>query len=825
MSPPAAGGRRRLVVCAALGALLAGSLHGQQPTRIEEIVVTSDLRGLLGEGVQSVLGFDKSILETPRSASTVSEDVMDRFNMRDIDDLIAIAPGTFTQSFFGRAGVLDVRGTPGEAYFRGMRRLDNPGNYPVAIGAADRIDVVRGPASPVFGPSKIGGYLNYYPKSARIEETGQFAQRPFGGLSLSTGSWDEAVLSAEVGGPGNFGGREFGYFLYGELEDSGSYYDDTGTRQSLLQASMDMDLAGGLRIQMGGMWHDFASNQVAGWNRLTQDLVDHGIYVTGRAKPLDLDGDGRVSHQEYDTDGDGFTNLEAFRFDALTPGLAGGELIPGGGETYEELEALTGDLSALNLIDPGVARIEGSTVLVAPEDTLENETATLYFDLISADGSGWSWRNQLFFERYDNLNENAYGFSQFHDTWVVENKFVLSREFALDGLTAAVQISPSARHTDFEHADDYTNEHFHRRDLTRPADALSRRVLATRIHDDYTEYYIGKYTDLGLAVMADFSWDNGISLLAGARHDSISMESRQPADQLLFASSNHSCPPPGGCEQAAAEDDVDGVSWTFSLSYESAAGLVPYLTASRQSTIIAGQGGEVTTSNILSGGAFDSSKLLEAGLKGSLLDNRLYFALARYEQERTDFSAQSIVTNQSTRTRGSEAEAHWAVTDRLLLTFAHSHIEVVNLETERNGYRFSFIGCEDLPAIPCHLLYGGTVSGFVSAAPSGGRRAGMPEDILSASASYEFDGGWTASVSVADVAAVPSGFSNSVILPSYTLVNAGVGYEAGDWRFSVSGENLTDERYFRSNFPNLFGGVIVLPELPRHFSAQVRYRF
>ena len=26
--------------------------------------------------------------------------------------------------------------------------------------------------------------------------------------------------------------------------------------------------------------------------------------------------------------------------------------------------------------------------------------------------------------------------------------------------------------------------------------------------------------------------------------------------------------------------------------------------------------------------------------------------------------------------------------------------------------------------------------------------------------------------------------------------------------------NVTDEEYFRANFPNLFGSVVVLPELP-----------
>ncbi|MFB0970241.1 MAG: Plug domain-containing protein, partial [Pseudomonadales bacterium] len=130
----------KVAVAAAVLSVLA-PLHAEE---MEEIVVVGDLGSLPGENVKSVFGFNKSLLETPRSASTVSSEQMERFNMGDIDELIVLAPGTFTQSFFGVAGGLDVRGTPGETYFRGDRRLDNPGNYPTPIGASDRVDIVRG---------------------------------------------------------------------------------------------------------------------------------------------------------------------------------------------------------------------------------------------------------------------------------------------------------------------------------------------------------------------------------------------------------------------------------------------------------------------------------------------------------------------------------------------------------------------------------------------------------------------------------------------------------------------------------------------------------
>jgi iron complex outermembrane receptor protein len=570
------------------------------------------------------------------------------------------------------------------------------------------------------------------------------------------------------------------------------------------------------------MYHDYSGAQNAGWNRITQDLIDNGTYITGSPSPLDTDGDGKISHQEYDVNGDGFTDFNPFGAFAF----ATGGLTLNSPTTFAELEDALGDLSAFALNNVGTAQLGMNKTLIGAEDKLENDVTTLYFDIIADLDSGWELKNQLFYESYENVNENAYGFSQFHDTYVIEDKLVLSKTYTFDGLIASVQLSPSIRYTDFEHGDDYTNEYFARRDLTGPSTALDARLLATAIDDDYTEYYIGEYTDIGIAFLTDLSWENGLSLLLGARHDRIDMESRQPADKLLLASSNNFCTD-GSCIDLSADNDVSGNSWTVSVSYDIAnSGIIPYITVSEQATVIAGQGAELTVSNVASGGAFDSSDLLEFGVKGELLeDGRLYFSLAHYEQERTDFSAQSIVTNQAVKTEGTEFELRWAVNDALFVGATYTNVEAKNLASIADGNRFSFFGAEDLPNVPAHLLFGGQIGGPINVAASGGRRAGMPENIYSAYGTYLFDNGLTISASVTDVDSAPSGFSNSIILPGYTLLNMTVGWESDSWNFSLTGKNLTDERYFRSNFPNLFGSTIVLPELPRHFIARAQYSF
>jgi iron complex outermembrane receptor protein len=408
-----------------------------------------------------------------------------------------------------------------------------------------------------------------------------------------------------------------------------------------------------------------------------------------------------------------------------------------------------------------------------------------------------------------------------------------------------LQLSPSYRYTEFEHGDDYANEYFDRRDLTGPSTALDRRLLATRINDDYTEYDIGDYSDLGIGFLVDFTWESGLNVLLGARYDTIDINSRIPVDKILLGTftvpfvqvtddglyltndfvdtANYTLA--DVTAPTSISDTEDGVSWTASVSW-TLGDFIPYATMSEQSTVIAGQGANIGTMSIFNNGWFDTSELFEFGIKTSFLDDTLYMALSIYEQERTDFNAQAIVTNQTNKTEGLEFETRWAATDRLLLTLGYSNMEVTNLNTLANGGRFSFFGADDMPQIDPTLVYGGQVIG-VPANPPGyeGRRAGVPEDIITFTGTYAFDNGIALNLSVIDVDSVASGFSRAVILPAYTLVNIGAVYETERWLFNVIAKNITDEKYFRANFPNLFGSQIVLPEKPTSVQASFSFRF
>lgn len=772
-----------------------------------------DTMGLMPtEPVKSVFGFGKTILETPRGVTSVSSDMMDSYAISGINDLVLVSPGAFTQSFFGVAGSLDVRGTPGEVYFRGVRRINNPGNYPTPIGASDRIDIVRGPASPIYGPSKIGGYLNFEPKSSRAE-TGQYLDKPSGKFSITRGSWDKNIVTAEVGGPASIGEKSLGYYVYAETENSGSYYDNSGTNQNVLQAAFNFDFSEKTRFEFGGMYHEYDGNQVAGWNRLTQDLIDHGTYITGSPTSVDTDGDGYNSAAEFDAWIATFNNGNFFAGGTYTN--ANGDVVPVDNAAMDPAWALQ---------NVGTAKLKGNQTMVSPEDQLVTTVSTLFFDTIHEASDNFTITNKLFYEKLENINENAYGFSQFVDTYAVEDQliFAFNTEHA-SWLKASYQVSPSIRYTNFKQGDDFDYEYFDRRDLTGPSTGLDRKLLATRTDSDYAGYRVGEFTDYGLAFLADYTIAEKVGVLLGARYDVLDLKSTMVGSKLHVQTADF-----------VAKDTDESGSWTASISYNSDIGLTPYVTVSKQSTIVMGQGSEIPpdlivdpTTGLAAGNAIADSDLKEVGIKGSLLDDRLYFALSAFEQTRTNYSAQDQVSNNTTESKGYELEARFLVTSNFTLTGAVTHLEITNLTAKDGGSQFGFVGAGDLPGVTDpSLFYGYVLKGisFVDSSESA-KKVGIPENMYSLTGAYDFGNGLRATASVIKADSTYSGFSRGIKLPSYTLLNAGISYTTGDWTFGLQGKNLTDERYFRANFPDLFGGAIVLPELPRHFIGSASFKF
>jgi iron complex outermembrane receptor protein len=825
-----------LLACTALSAQAQAAEPAPAPADSPdkpEIVVTGSLGALPLKDVGSVFGFNKTLVETPRSASTVSKEQLDRFGITQIYDLVSQSPGTFTSSFFGTGGALDIRGAPSDVYFRGMLRLDNPGNYATPIGAADRVDIVRGPASVIYGPSKIGGYMNFVPKTARAAN-GAYATEAKGDMQLDLGSWGRKVLKASVTGPGKVMGHEFGYSLYGEIEDSDSYYRNVFTKNALFSAAFDTDLTSSLRAEFGVTYQKYDSKQNSGWNRLTQDLINTGNYIAGSPRGLDTNGDGKISRAEARAanGGAGLTQYGSYSCIGL-----GGGFNPAAITSFNTgmtsacyTPGTTGANTDMNLLNPHTVKLSTRDTLTGANDKNNNIQKTFYFDLIWQGGGDLTVKNQVFYDGGDSLNENAYGFSMRFKSFVLEDKIVIADTFKTDFAKISVQLSPSVRHTHFNFQDDFGAEYWNRPDIS-VADLYTpnnTRLLSTQCDCNYSDYLTGHYTDLGLAGLVDFDTVVGLDFLGGLRYDRVSAVSNAYLDKYDAANGDIANNVGAGYATtgiATGRGTENGLSWNASLSYKSPIGLIPYVTASRQSTVVAGEGSELYIANILGHNVLGKSQLFETGVKGSWLGGKLYAAVSYYNQKRTQAGAESGLTNQILQSKGVEAELRWSVDKHLLVTGSFTHMTVRNVGAEAAGSYFNYYGAGDFPNINPALLFGGSEIGLIKITSANSQRPGEPENVVSATATYAFDNGIALNGDISHVDAVWANYTQSVRLPAYTLVNAGVSYTTGAWMLRAGVKNLTDARYFRAGGQDLFGADIALPQLPRSWQASIKYKF
>lgn len=819
-------------ICCSYATMAAEEEVVELETFVAEEEVSDDFSILQIEPVDSVFGFDKSILDTPRAVSSISGEFLDQFNATGINDIVNFVPGTFTTSFFGVAGSLDIRGTSAENYFRGVKRLNNEGNYPTPIGATDRVDVIRGPMSPISGPSKVGGALNFIPKSARAE-TGQYMPAPSGAIGYTTGSWSRSILTAEVGGPTTLMDKNAGFYLYGELHDSGSYYNNDFTNMTLLQASFNAEITPMTRIAFGGMYQDWSGHENGGWNRVTQQLVDDGIYITGQ--PLaNIDGDfgnsdGLMQEAEIDTweaslpglisTGTPFANGTTSCFTAISVFCFSDNFGP-----LDPKKITQTLVNQMNMgLDPktvGTAKLGRNQVLITNRDRYDTEVHTAYLDIIHDFDSGWNVTNKMFYDAQEYINVDSYGFSKIADAWVFEDQLIFSKTFEGDEWKSAFQFSPSYRYTDAFYALDFSDEIFDRTDLTKGFNARSIQEVPSLAPDpgqeSWSNYWDSQYAQYGLSIMSDTSF-GGFNLMLGLRYDYVDAEGENGdgAGPVKLRTFN-----PDG-EHTADESD-DGFTWTASLSY-SFGKVTPYVTLAEQSTIISGSAGDLDTQNIKSKSFLGDSELQEIGIKTNLLGGRLFAAVAAYEQERIAFNSQSPVSNQATNTKGYEAELRYVPIEKLALVATYSNMEVKVINP--GGIAFTYIGAADMPQLTNQAAwFGGIIGGNIMIGEET-LRGGIPEETYSMSASYKLTETLNFNASYTSVDAVASGVLGTLMLPAYDLVNLSLVYESDRYKAGIFANNVTDEKYFRGNFPSLYGNNAILPELPRNWRAEVTYKF
>ena len=815
-----------LILCGSIwsSARAADATPPAAPT-VGEIVVTADPVGLLEKRPSTtVFGLSKPLIETPRSATLITDTNIQRYGIQTIDQLTTVAPGTFTASFYGVPGTLNIRGTLAENYFDGFKLITNFGTYATPVGAASRIDIVRGPPSPIYGPGFVGGFLNFIPKTAN--DGGAYLAEPTGELDYTRGSYNKNNLKGQIGLPVHAGDINGGIYVYGEYDNSDSFYYGIHPIYGMGQVSARFDLPDNWKFSADFSYYASTGDvQTPGWNRLTQALINNGTYITGRNTALqNTPGTPYLSPAQASPTAPYYP----FDFNACgDAGLACGYFGFYGGPPLTSFPLTTG---------VGTATLSPHNVYISSQDFSDTETPTAYLGLAKhLDWGDSTLKFEAFYNGLENKRYVSYGFPAWERAEAFEGR--VTYNFKLSGwdenITADTIVGASIRYDYSRNMESFDSGliALDRRDLTvgaTPTDSLCNPFTIGDTNDEVPANCMGWETDIsttwfnyGQFITTDIAFFKRLDILLGGRIDEYRVTS---ADNgiLDFDYSDH----PDHTRLTVTKTEP---TYTASITYKLPFGLMPYGTYAHTAALEFDQAADITTSLLENGGWIQYSALEEAGVKFQELGGKLVGSLDWYHQDRPELSG---LPPQVIRTvgEGEELEVRWVTTRNISFTFAGNMQHTIVLGPDTTfAYLPAATVCGNTTACLVNSYGGQFITfNFNSVQPGSYQYLPIPHSVVSLYGNYVSDsydwGKAGLTIGFQHTSFTAGTVPNPVIYPAYYLVNMSVFYQYKNIEIDLNIDNLLDQRYFTPD-ADTYVNMGVLPGVGREVFATLKARF
>ena len=733
--------------------------------------------------IDAAFGPARSVLDTPRSVTPISAELMRQASVDNLGDLAKVAPGTYAPDTFGVTSLPEIRGQLGEIFQDGLRRQggNNGFGLPLSFNGVEQIDVVKGPPPVVLGSTqRVGGFVNLDSKRPDLAREGGFAD-------VSAGNWGRYRQQLDYSTPLEKG--RSGLRVSAENRSEGSYYDYAHLRSRDLFVAYALTPDDASRLDANVEYYKVSFTDIAGINRPTQALIDHGRYITGQGMQPD------------------------------------GSTVPG----------------AFSVISPtGVVKLPRYRVLTDPADANSAETVLAHLTYRRDLGQDAQLINRSY---YQHLRRNEVANNSFVEIIDGADTFENRSELVLDYNTAFKQQSDfgvdfrfnsvlgySQFDTEADNPIDLTGPISNRRIVLTAAQRAQLVLLRPGVYvspggqydlngDGQGDYLLSDTTDstsyqTGLFYQHRIEFSPQWSLTAGVRGDWYRVTAKDPLA------------PPG---QAAASDAVSRFlpSGNASLTYKPVPAVALYASYSHSkstSNSIAG-GTSLGGDNRINTNSFATvSKLKEVGVKWAQPSTGVYADASLFDQTRSLRNRDG--SNSGIRTRGLDAQLFYQPAGHLFANLGASYLDA------RYDHSAAFQDTRQVRDAFDNSrpdIIAGTGVGspnFAGFAPSTRRLQGLPHVLVSGLLGYHFDGGFTASASGVYTSSFPLDFLATVVVPAQYTLNTALGYaftDALEVRLDVY--NLTNQTNFAPVFDGgYFGATDVFPSLPINAKLSFRYR-
>ncbi|HEY0680712.1 MAG TPA: TonB-dependent receptor [Steroidobacter sp.] len=758
---------------------------------VEEVIVT-------GTAVAERTKFDSSVAVSTFNAEDIAQQAP-----ASSADLISAVPGFWVESTAGTTqGNVFARGIIQDGGYRYVGLMEdgipiypvfelsfyNPDQFVRVDETIERVEALRGGTAPIFTAGAVGGTVNFVTKSAGATPSG----------AVKFGVSDYGMYRGDVAWSAPLG-DDWGIAL-------GGYYR---TSDGIRDPGYTADEGGQFRVKLG---RSFDNGSVEFFGKYIDDRSLFVVPIPLTGSPSDPRGINGADPGTYSLSSQDLARA-GLPVTAAEVGLRGSNLEDGihpqlftvGGKLNWEFNDTVSLTNLLRYTD-GEVRFDGIFSDRAPVTGAEFAAAAGVAANYSVISSGASYgANQLV---------------QNHGHWVVNKEYdAIQDDLRLNLKLDTHAVTFGLYLADYSMKDAWSLGNMLLMDVS---DQPSRLFLpGVTDANGFTKYstfnLLTDYDAMAYSLYVADEWQvtDALRLDFGVRYDT------QDIEGTIRAGSQEVAP--------GVPTDLDGNPLT---TYDRSVSVI----GSNRSTVdedfdntgfSLGFNYEFTPQHAMFGHYTDSAKLphfddvrngvtvkdqvtnIELGYKASLESLVVFATLFQTEFDNVPFqdilsNGQTIVRRAETKTRGIELEGEYQPIDALNIRFSITQQDP-------------------------------TYEGFTGAAAgnTGNVIRRIPKTMARITPTYSFlDGAARAYFTYTYAGKRYANDENSIVLPKYTKLDAGVMFDVDAWTFQVSGDNLTDEVGLTEGNPRTdvgSGGIgniyMVRPLFGRSFMGSVTYRW
>ncbi len=634
--------------------------------------------------INSVYGDDRSIIDIPRSVSSVNKAWMDDRQVKNAMDFGQFSPGVYAAADYGIPGVPQIRGDEAQVYVNGQQIAYSRNSVPLSFNGVEAMDIVKGPGTAVFGPqgNGPGGYVNFVSKEPYFDHDHYDFSATLGTWT-SGHSYGNPQYTLDFGGPLS---DKLAYRVSYLARYGDEYYVNAKDETQDLYVALTYRMSKDVNFEFWAQGFATRTNEDTGANRVTQNFIWNGGYIAGTTYPPTS---GSLAYYGYDV------------------------YLPGDGSPGNPNNFPSGTDGAFQIVDPAKAhdvKLPAYDSLVGPNDTARSKFFQAQLKSTYTISSTASVVNLSYYGLEHSNKYETYGY----DEWVPRNLNLQNRtefhdDFNIGPIANSLITGIDLRYQYVRSGDDYSSEPFTYYDLSLPLNNIfypgyaiennswgSGLEVAGHPGYSYQEMQDSTIKDYAAFIQDDVKFTKSLSGIFGLREDAISANTANPPlvqngvnidddSSTIFGSipyynyyGYYSLPAPIYYNRGALyhySASKNDPSYFISLVYKLTDTQSVYITYDEVDAIH----GQTNFGGIYNGnhGAANvasdinnRSTLYEAGYKGSFLNNTLFGGLAVYQQIKNEPQpppphGEAPLPNTIVKSQGIELDMVYQPTKRL----------------------------------------------------------------------------------------------------------------------------------------------------------------